>query len=652
MKLPGFPAFLRPPDLSCFHRFRLAVLTVAAATLPLARASECTSFAGGIPLGSVDITALKEASGLAVSARNPGVVWTHNDGSSKKVYAINLQAQLLARYDTGITVEDVEDIAVGPGPITGTSYIYLSDTGGAASETTVRNQIRIVRIPEPAVSSTAPASPPSIDFTGAQSFLLTYPDGASFDCEALMVDPRNSDILLLTKEKPVCRIYRANLNAAANGAVIPLTLTGNLSFSEPSAADIAMDGSQILVRNENLAIIWNRTTGESVESALARPGTAVPVIGTPTEPNGEAISFLRDGSGYLTISEGENPPLYYFESTCPRAPSVVLPLTDQTVPAGGAVTFSAQISGNPPPAYAWKFNGQPLAGQTSSSLTLPSVTAASAGTYELTATNAQGSTATAAALTVSAAVNIRITEVMSQAASGNNNSADWWELSNLGTQAVSLAGWRFNDDTGGLGTAFTLPAGLTIAGGESIVFVEDLTAAQFRTWWGAAAIPASVKIITYTGNGLAFAANGDGLRVWNAAAASDTDTVDSVDFGATAAGVSFNYNPALNQFGTPSQLGVNGVFKAASAADIGSPGLYKVSAPLVVPNVTVSRNGDNLHIAFTTTAGQTYILQVSDAPGTEPWSPTGDQFTATSNAGSFFEKPITATRRFYRIQVQ
>lgn len=612
-----------------------------------ARASECTSFAAGIPLGSVDFTTLKEASGLAVSARNADVVWTHNDGSGKKVFALNLQAQLLVRLDTGTTVEDVEDIAVGPGPAAGVSYIYLADTGGAAADTAVRNQVRIVRIPEPAVSATAPATPPSLDFTGVQSFLLTYPDG-SFDCETLLLDPVTSDVILVTKEKPVCRLYRANLNAAANGASLPLTFVRSLVFSEPSGGDISMDGSQIILRNENTAMIWNRAAGESVETALGRPGTSVPVVGTPVEPNGEAIAMLRDGSGYLTISEGENPPLYFFESQCPRAPTVVVPLSDQSAAPGGTATFSARISGSPAPVYSWKFNGAPLAGQTAATLTLTGITAASAGIYELTAINAQGSTTSAAALTVRNAFDLRITEVMSQAASGNNNSADWWELSNFDSQSVSLAGWRFNDDSGGLATAFTLPAGLSIAPGESIIFVEGLTSAQFRTWWGAAALPSSVQIISYNGNGLAFSADGDGLRLWNATAAADADTAASVDFGAATAGVSFNYNPALNQFGAPSQLGVNGVFRAASAPDIGSPGLYRL--PVVLPVLTVSRSPNTIRLDFTTVAGQSYDLEVCDNLGTEPWSPTGDHYIATTSAGSFFEKPLTGTRRFYRIR--
>src|SRR6478735_7155588 len=100
-----------------------------------ASASTCTSFAPGVPLGSIDFTTLKEASGLAVSGLNPGVVWTQNDGSGKRIFAVNLNAELLLRCDFGSVADDVEDMAVGPGPAAGTNYIYLSDAGGAKEET-------------------------------------------------------------------------------------------------------------------------------------------------------------------------------------------------------------------------------------------------------------------------------------------------------------------------------------------------------------------------------------------------------------------------------------------------------------------------------------------------------------------------------------
>ncbi|RYD27677.1 MAG: hypothetical protein EOP86_24200, partial [Verrucomicrobiaceae bacterium] len=533
-------------------------------------------------------------------------------------------------------------------PAAGTNYIYLSDAGGAKEETSMRNQIRIVRFPEPAVSPEVPASAPTVSATGVEVFNLTYPDG-SYDSEALLVDPLTADLFIVTKESSASRIYSVNLNAAAAGSTTALTFAGTVDFPVPSGATVSADGSQIIIRNEDQARLWNRQAGESIPAALTRPPVAIPVIGTPAEPNGEAVAFLRDDSGYLTISEGELPVLYYFAAQCPRAPAVAAPLADQTVLAGSTVVLEAHVSGEPPPTFSWKFNGQPIAGQTASTLTVPNFQSANAGTYELTAANSLGSVTTSAVISVRTMLNLRVTEVSSQQAAGGSGVADWWELTSFEPAPVTLAGWRFNDSGGGLGSAFVFPAGLTIPAGGSIIFVEDLTAEQFRAWWGAS-VPAAAQIVTYSGNGLAFSASDDGVRLWNATATEDADTVASVDFAQATAGVTFNYDPVSGQFGALSQAGVNGVFKAATTADIGSPGLYRAAVP--APVLTIAKSATGIRIDFTTVPGGTYVLEFSVDPVADTWEPTGDTFTATNDEGGFFEVPISGGRSFYRVRVE
>src|SRR5678816_3059391 len=89
----------------------------------------CNSYAQGIVWGEVTVDTITEASGIASSRRNPGVLWTHNDGSKRKVFAVSTNGFLLASFDVNQAVDDVEDIAVGPGPEPGISYIYLGDIG-------------------------------------------------------------------------------------------------------------------------------------------------------------------------------------------------------------------------------------------------------------------------------------------------------------------------------------------------------------------------------------------------------------------------------------------------------------------------------------------------------------------------------------------
>src|SRR5262245_60865183 len=73
----------------------------------------CASFEAGVVSGTVSFGALTEASGIAASKRNPGVLWTHNDGSQGRIWAISTNGARLATYDIN-NVDDLEDIAVGP----------------------------------------------------------------------------------------------------------------------------------------------------------------------------------------------------------------------------------------------------------------------------------------------------------------------------------------------------------------------------------------------------------------------------------------------------------------------------------------------------------------------------------------------------------
>lgn len=67
----------------------------------------------------------------------------------------------------------------------------------------------------------------------------------------------------------------------------------------------------------------------------------------------------------------------------------------QTMPAGATVAFSAQTS--QAASYQWTFDGQALSGATAARLVIPNASASTTGTYAVTATNAEGSTASDAA---------------------------------------------------------------------------------------------------------------------------------------------------------------------------------------------------------------------------------------------------------------
>src|SRR6476620_88252 len=81
--------------------------------------AQSLNFESPVSLGNINTAKVTEASGLAVSAANPGVLWTHNDGPKDHIYAFNMSGGLLADFDFSKNPNDIEDIAIGPGPNAG-----------------------------------------------------------------------------------------------------------------------------------------------------------------------------------------------------------------------------------------------------------------------------------------------------------------------------------------------------------------------------------------------------------------------------------------------------------------------------------------------------------------------------------------------------
>ncbi len=64
------------------------------------------------------------------------------------------------------------------------------------------------------------------------------------------------------------------------------------------------------------------------------------------------------------------------------------PSNQLNIPVGSPASFTVVASGNPAPTYAWRKNGVFIAGAFSATYTIPSVTAADAGSYDCVADNA------------------------------------------------------------------------------------------------------------------------------------------------------------------------------------------------------------------------------------------------------------------------
>jgi len=180
---------------------------------------------------------------LAASRQNPGVLWTHNDsGFPGTVFALSTNGTLLAQCEVpNVFSGDFEDIAIGPGPSPGMQYIYLGDIG---DNTSVRDEIRVFRIPEPSIYFYQSNSPPIIPAVGSHEIVFTYPDGPH-NAEALMIDPWSGDLFIATKETNSCGIYQATRAQLESGDLVELTHVEELGVRSTSAGDISPDGTSL-----------------------------------------------------------------------------------------------------------------------------------------------------------------------------------------------------------------------------------------------------------------------------------------------------------------------------------------------------------------------------------------------------------------------
>jgi hypothetical protein len=256
-------------------------------------------------VGKVRPKQLVEISGLAASRRNPGVLWLHNDGASGLLFALDTTGRLVALVKCPAEVEDLEDIALVPGPDREIDYLYLGDIGDNDAE---RRTIRVVRFAEPTLSE-ARGEQVTVDAT--EVFELAYPDGPQ-DAEALLVDPRTGDLFVVTKERRRARVFTVSAGRLKPGGEIRLTPLGSIDAEEVSAGDISADGRRIVLRREARGWLWDREAGEGLAAALQRPPREIPVRGKRQAANGEAIGFAPAGESYFTVSEGNRQPIYKF----------------------------------------------------------------------------------------------------------------------------------------------------------------------------------------------------------------------------------------------------------------------------------------------------------------------------------------------------
>jgi outer membrane protein assembly factor BamB/subtilisin family serine protease len=163
--------------------------------------------------------------------------------------------------------------------------------------------------------------------------------------------------------------------------------------------------------------------------------------------------------------------------------------SSQTVYVGGSLVLSVAANGPGAITYQWFFNGASIAGATSATYTVGSVSAANAGTYTVTVTSGSSTvTSSTATVTVSTAAPGRIVNLSARAdvGTGSNILIAGFVIRGTGSKQVILRGVGPT-----LGTAYNVTGSLSQPELTLINSVTSLTIQQATAWGGNATLAAA-----------------------------------------------------------------------------------------------------------------------------------------------------------------
>ncbi|MBK0402244.1 hypothetical protein I5M27_04565 [Adhaeribacter sp. BT258] len=226
---------------------------------------------------------IEETSGIADSKTAPGYLWAHEDsGNPTELHLIRHDGSVTKKvYLKGIKNRDWEDLALSG------NQLFLADIGDNNKKQT---SYTIYQFPEP--------SPGTDTVSTFKQIRFRYPDG-SHDAEALLIDPITNAILIITKQDDPSRIYK--ITPPFNYTAIDTAeLVGTISFTGVVSAALSPSGTEAILKTYSGLYYYKQKNGESLAEFLQQPPVTVPY---KIEPQGEAVAFANNNSGFFTLSE-------------------------------------------------------------------------------------------------------------------------------------------------------------------------------------------------------------------------------------------------------------------------------------------------------------------------------------------------------------
>ena len=272
--------------------------------------------AAPVQIATLEDRRIKESSGLVASRRSPDLFWTHNDsGDGPFVYAFDRKGQSRGTFRVeGAQAIDWEDIAAGPGPAQGQSYLYAGDIGDNGRE---REFVVVYRFPEPDLNAAQTAGTEARPTQTAEAIRLKYPDGAH-NAEALAVHPTTGDIYIVTKANAEAGVYKLAAPFDPK-AINTLTKVGSLRGPDffgtlITGADISPDGRRVALCDYAQGYELTLPAGATAFDEVWRQTPLAVSLGARLQ--GESVGYRLDGAALLATSEKAPTPL--FEVVLPK----------------------------------------------------------------------------------------------------------------------------------------------------------------------------------------------------------------------------------------------------------------------------------------------------------------------------------------------
>lgn len=248
---------------------------------------------------------------MARSQRRDGMFWVINDSGKPRVHAIDSRGRKLGRVKLDkASNSDWEDIASFD--FDGQAYLLVADIGDNDSK---RKDVRLYFIEEP--------DPDDKEVDIAWRYDFDY-DGGPRDAEAIAVDTENARVLVVSKRELPPAIYELPLQPGSRkrqtarrlGPVmtLPKPRRQDVEFApatnnywwQPTAMDIARDGSSAVILTYSGVFHYERAVGEDWLDAFGR----VPaVLSVADYGEAESIAFNSDGTAVYVTFEGRGAPL-------------------------------------------------------------------------------------------------------------------------------------------------------------------------------------------------------------------------------------------------------------------------------------------------------------------------------------------------------